>query len=122
VSFAVLGRPIPEVRVSVRDDVGANLPAERVGHVWVSSPSRMRGYRAAEAVASTTPLGWFDTGDLGFLDRQGKLVLTGRAKEIILREGRNLFPHDIEELALSVAGGSLRDCTACSDYDPKRGD
>lgn len=122
VSFAVLGRPIPEVKVSVRDEADTPLPPERIGHVWVWSPSRMRGYRAAGMVASTTAQGWFDTGDLGFLDRHGKLVLTGRAKEIILREGRNLFPHDIEELALSVAGGSLRDCIACSDYDPVRGD
>lgn len=122
VSFAVLGRPLPEVKVSVRDAGGATLPADHVGNVWVSSPSRMRGYRSSDVSEATPSHGWFDTGDVGFLDRHGRLVLTGRAKEVILREGCNLFPHDIEELALAVAGGSLRDCIACADYDSGRGD
>ncbi|HEX6861597.1 MAG TPA: AMP-binding protein, partial [Thermoanaerobaculia bacterium] len=71
-----VGRPVPGVRLEIRDDDGRALPPGRVGRVWVSGPSLMDGYLdSPEATARALKDGWLDTGDLGFL-RGGELYLT----------------------------------------------
>ncbi|MEV0172426.1 fatty acyl-AMP ligase [Streptomyces sp. NPDC050803] len=83
---------------------GAERPPGTVGEIWVRGPSVSPGYyRNAEATErSRTPDGWLRTGDLGALDGDGELFVTGRLKEIIILAGRNLYPHDVERCVQSA--------------------
>jgi len=95
--FVVCGRPLPGHKVEVRDD-HENLLADRcVGRVMVTGPSVMTGYfeNPALTAAAMTVDGWLDTGDLGYL-LDGRLVVTGRRKDLIIQNGRNIWPQDIE--------------------------
>ncbi|HEV8238401.1 MAG TPA: AMP-binding protein [Thermoanaerobaculia bacterium] len=103
--IAGVGRPLPGFAVAARDDDGRDLPAGRVGGIWVRGPSLMEGYLGdAEATAEALRDGWLDTGDLGFVDAQGELYLVGRRKDLVIVRGRNHAPEEIEEAVASVAG------------------
>ncbi|MGH6887147.1 MAG: AMP-binding protein, partial [Geminicoccales bacterium] len=96
-AFAICGRPMPGYRIEIRDDGNRSLPERLVGRVCLQGPSLMQGYfRDLQATRSvTTPDGWLDTGDMGyFVD--GELVVTGRSKDLIIYNGRNIWPHDLE--------------------------
>jgi fatty-acyl-CoA synthase len=91
------GAALPGHEIDIRDATGRTLPDRRVGRILVRGPSLMRGYdgRAAETEAVLSPEGWLDTGDLGY--RLGaSLVITGRAKDLIIINGRNIWPQDLE--------------------------
>ena len=92
--FGTVGRPIPGVEIRI-----LNPDAEGVGEVAVRGPNVMAGYyRNPEATAAVMEDGWFKTGDLGYLDADGYLVLTGRSKEVIvLSSGKNVYPEEVEE-------------------------
>ena len=91
------GSPLPLHEVEIRGDDGAALPDRRVGRIMARGPSLMRGYdgRPAETAAVLSPDGWLDTGDLGYW-LGGALVVTGRAKDLIIINGRNIWPQDLE--------------------------
>ena len=76
---------------------GGALPERRIGRIFVKGPSVMAGYfeqkEATDAVLSAD--GWLDTGDLGYI-LDGQIVITGRSKDLILANGRNIWPQDIE--------------------------
>ena len=98
------GLPMPQTEVSVRSVDGDNrvLPVGEVGEICVRGYCVMIGYHnnpaaTAEAIDAD---GWLHTGDLGTLDRQGYLRITGRVKEMIIRGGENLFPAEIENTLL----------------------
>ena len=82
------------------------LPATEIGEICVKSPGVMRGYYDnPEATARVlSPDGWLRTGDLGFLDDEGCLYVTGRLKDLMILGGENVVPHDIEEIVDHVAG------------------
>lgn len=96
-NFVVCGRPLPYHEVVVVDETGATLPTRAIGHICVRGPSLMAGYfRNPAATAAVMRAGGFmDTGDLGYLI-DDRLVITGRAKDLILHNGRNIYPQDIE--------------------------
>jgi fatty-acyl-CoA synthase len=99
-----VGRPLPGFSLEVRDERGRELPAGRVGRIWVQGPSLMDGYLGdPESTARTLRDGWLDTGDLGFL-MDGDLYLTGRAKDVIILRGRNHSPAEIEQAVDAVPG------------------
>jgi acyl-CoA synthetase (AMP-forming)/AMP-acid ligase II len=83
-----------------------DLPPDTEGEVCVKSPGVMRGYynNPAATARVLTEDGWLRTGDLGFLDAEGYLYITGRLKDVIIVGGQNLAPADIEELADQVPG------------------
>jgi fatty-acyl-CoA synthase len=94
--FVLCGKVLPGHRLEVRDDAGKVLGDREVGRIFVAGPSIMPGY-FGEPEASREVLldGWLDTGDLGYtLD--GEVVVTGRAKDLIIVNGRNIWPQDIE--------------------------
>ncbi|MBW4685857.1 MAG: amino acid adenylation domain-containing protein [Komarekiella atlantica HA4396-MV6] len=103
--FVSCGRVIPEQKVAIaHPDTLSSCQPDEIGEIWVSGPSVGQGYwnrphQTAEtfhAYLSDTGLGPFlRTGDLGFLDN-GELFITGRAKDLIIIRGRNLYPQDIE--------------------------
>ncbi len=104
-TLAGLGFPLPGFAVAVRDDGGRDLPAGRVGAVWVRGPSLMAGYLDdPTATARALRDGWLDTGDLGFRDEAGELFLVGRRKDVVIVRGRNHAPEEIEEAASAVPG------------------
>jgi fatty-acyl-CoA synthase len=95
--FAVCGRPMPGYSVEIRDDHNNDLPDRVIGRVCIRGPSLMQGYfRDLQATRSVvTPDGWLDTGDMGYLI-DGRLVVTGRSKDLIIFNGRNIWPQDLE--------------------------
>ncbi|MFH0983174.1 MAG: AMP-binding protein [Planctomycetota bacterium] len=95
-----VGRPIANTYVRTVDDHGTDTPTGVPGEVWVKGPGVMKGYhhRPEETAAVLTADGWFKTGDLGTLDADGFLSITGRKKEMIIVSGENVFPSEIESV------------------------
>jgi fatty-acyl-CoA synthase len=101
-----VGRPVPGASIRVVAPSGQVVTERTVGEIHVAGPSLMDGYfRNEEASAQALPDGWLRTGDLGFV-RSGRLFIVGRAKEVIIKGGRNFYPYDIEQIASEVAGVS----------------
>lgn len=96
-----VGKPIKNVNVSIRDDAGNEVAQGQVGEVAVKGPNVMKGYYKREDITEQTIIdGWLYTGDLGFLDNEGYLYLTGRKKNMIISGGINIYPEEIEEILL----------------------
>ncbi|MGI9602597.1 MAG: class I adenylate-forming enzyme family protein [Acidimicrobiales bacterium] len=97
--LASVGRPLPSVEISIRDDDGAEVPAGTQGEVWV------RGEQVSgEYVGKGSRLnadGWFPTNDGGWLDADGYLFVTGRIDDVIIRGGENISPGEIEDVITS---------------------
>jgi len=101
-----VGRPCPGVEVVIAgpEGIGRAAPGE-VGEILVRSPGVMQGYyRDPDATARALRDGWLHTGDLGFLDPEGYLYVTGRTKDLIIVGGENVAPADVEEIVDAVAG------------------
>lgn len=110
--FTRCGVPLPGYEVEIRDEAGAALPARREGSVWLRTPSTMEGYHgAAEINRQILVDGWLDTGDLGYL-AEGELVLTGRRKDLLIINGRNIWPQDVEHVAEQHPGVRTGDAAA----------
>jgi fatty-acyl-CoA synthase len=111
--IAVCGRPMPGYSVEIRDDRNHSLPDRVIGRVCIRGPSLMRGYfRDLQATRSVvTPDGWLDTGDMGYLIG-GRLVVTGRSKDLIIFNGRNIWPQDLEWAIEHVEGVRAGDVAA----------
>ncbi len=96
-SFVACGAIMPDHQMVVRDDNGNDLAEREIGHVLIKGPSLMAGYylnvEATRAIMGAD--GFMDTGDMGYM-LDGQIVLTGRAKDLILHNGRNIWPQDIE--------------------------
>ena len=99
-----VGWPLPHAQVRIvglnSDDqaTAQDLPAGEKGMVLYQGPNLFSGYLdAAETARSFTPDGWLITGDVGFIDEQGRLHLSGRAKDLIIRGGHNIDPKVIED-------------------------
>lgn len=99
-AFIDCGRPLPGFDVEVRDARGNVLPDRHCGTVYLRGPSVMSGYfgnpEATQEVLSDD--GWLNTGDLGYF-ADGSLFVTGRAKDLMIIKGRNIWPQDLEYLA-----------------------
>lgn len=96
-SFVACGQPMAGHAVEIRCDAGSALLEREIGHVFIKGPSLMAGYfnndDATDEVFHAD--GWMATGDMGYMvDEQ--LVVTGRSKDLILHNGRNIWPQDIE--------------------------
>lgn len=95
--FVGCGRPLPGYEVSICNENHQPVPDGEIGHLWVRGPSLMQGYlnnpQATEEMIHHD--GFLNTGDLGYR-HNGQLIVTGRAKDLILMRGRNIWPQDIE--------------------------
>jgi fatty-acyl-CoA synthase len=98
-AFVLCGEVLPGHEVEVRAPDGATLPDRKVGRIMFRGPSLMREYFNSheETARVLSQDGWLDTGDLGFF-LDGSLVVTGRSKDLILANGRNIWPQDLEWL------------------------
>lgn len=102
--FAFCGPALPDHRIEIRGPDGAPLGPGRVGRIFAAGPSLMREYFGdPEETAACLHDGWLDTGDLGYLTGReageglaGQIVITGRAKDLMIVNGRNIWPQDLE--------------------------
>src|SRR3984885_9833456 len=89
------------LRISIMDKAGSHLGTNHRGEIAIQGANVFRGYENnAEANARAFVDGWFRTGDQGFLDSDCYLHLTGRIKDIIIRGGENIAPHEVDEILL----------------------
>ncbi|HEX4413208.1 MAG TPA: class I adenylate-forming enzyme family protein [Lacipirellulaceae bacterium] len=96
-----IGQVAPGFMVSVRDDNGAEVLGGTSGKLWIKSPSNMVGYwNRPDATAETLVDGWLDTGDLVAADDEGYLWFRGRKKQIIIHDGSNICPQEVEDSLL----------------------
>jgi fatty-acyl-CoA synthase len=94
--FVSCGQTMDGHRLQIRGDSGFALGEGSIGRIFAEGPSVMPGYfLKTEETAQVLKDGWLDTGDLGYW-RDGELVVTGRAKDLIIVNGRNIWPQDIE--------------------------
>lgn len=99
-----IGRLAPGFTASIRDERRAEVPVATPGRLWIRSPSNMIGYwNRPEATAETLVEGWLDTGDLVAADEQGYLWFRGRKKQIIVHDGSNICPQEVEDSLLENA-------------------
>jgi acyl-CoA synthetase (AMP-forming)/AMP-acid ligase II len=99
-----VGRPTG-VRVRIVDPEGRTCSTGTAGEVWVNGPTVARGYLANPADTALNFVdGWFRTGDLGALDEDGHLFLTGRIKNIIIRGGEKISPEHVEAVLAECRG------------------
>ena len=104
--FALCGQTLVGHKIEVRDESGAVLRDRRVGGIFARGPSLMKGYfgEPGETAKAMSSDGWLDTGDLGYtLD--GEIVITGRAKDLMITNGRNVWPQDLEWTAETEIAG-----------------
>jgi len=95
------GFPRVGMEVTVMDLDGQRLPPGTTGEICVRGPGVFAGYHDdGEATALATRFGWFHTGDLGHLDEQGFVYITGRASDMYISGGSNVYPREIEEVLL----------------------
>jgi long-chain acyl-CoA synthetase len=96
-----VGPPVPGTEIRIVDGRDRELPAGEVGEICCRSPSVMLGYwRDPALTAEVTRGGWLHTGDLGFRDADGYLHVVDRVKDLIIRNGFNVFPRDVEDALL----------------------
>lgn len=90
-----VGQPLPNCNVEIR-----NVDSNGIGEIWVNAPYVMLGYyHNREETAEVIQDGWLNTGDLGYLDKNGLLYIQGRKKNVIvLKNGKNIFPEELEDL------------------------
>lgn len=109
--FVSCGPPLPGHRLRIVGPTGAELPERRVGRLTFRGPSACAGYhRNPEASRSLFDGDWLDSGDYAYL-ADGELYITGRAKDLIIRGGRNLYPYELEQ-AVGELSGVRKGCVA----------
>jgi long-chain acyl-CoA synthetase len=93
-----IGRALPDVEVAIWNDENRILPNDEVGEIMVRGRNVMKGYHhLPEETTKTITDGWLHTGDLGKLDSDGFITITGRKKDLIISAGENIYPREIEE-------------------------
>ena len=103
--LASLGPLLDGIQARIVDEDGVVQPTRGVGVIEVRGDPVTSGYvTAAGFVPAQDDQGWFDTGDLGYLTEQGHVVVCGRAKDVIIMAGRNIYPNDVERAAGRVVG------------------
>ena len=105
-----IGRPIHGFTIALRDEQGAPIEGGDVGKIWIRSRTRMLGYWGAPSATEEVVIGgWLDSGDLARADEDGYLWFFGRKKQVIVHDGSNISPYEVEGAlvehpAVSLAG------------------
>ncbi|HKY93958.1 MAG TPA: AMP-binding protein, partial [Kiloniellales bacterium] len=101
-----VGRPLPDVELRIADESGRALPQGEVGSVEVRGPNVFPGYwrRPEQRAKDFRPDGFFITGDIGVIEPDGYLALVGRAKDLIISGGYNVYPKEIELVLDAIPG------------------
>ncbi|MFI4968452.1 MAG: AMP-binding protein, partial [Gammaproteobacteria bacterium] len=117
-----IGLPIPSTDLSIRDDDGKELAVGEVGELCFKGPQVMRGYwnQPAETAKVLGPDGWLRTGDVGKVDARGFVFIVDRKKDMILVSGFNVYPNEVEDVAMMHPG--VRECAAVGVPDEHSGE
>ena len=117
-----VGHPVPEVPLRILDDEERDVAPGTVGELANVGPSVMVGYynNPGANERAFTKDGWFKTGDLGFLNENGLLTISGRKKEMIIRGGANIYPREIEEVLFKHP--AVADCAVIGLPHPRLGE
>jgi long-chain acyl-CoA synthetase len=117
-----VGRFVPGAGAKFVDDNDQEIPAGQTGEIWLRGPMIMKGYlNLPDATAAAlTPDGYFKTGDLGHIDPDGYLYITGRKKEMIIVAGEKVSPREIEDILMRHL--SIADAAVLGKKDPSRGE
>ena len=122
IQIGTIGLPVPSTQLRLVNDDGEDVPVGEAGELWVKGPQVMTGYwRNAEATADAlTYDGWLKTGDIALLQADGYLKIIDRKKDMILVSGLNVYPREVEEVAVLHQG--ILDCAAVGVSDFKTGE
>jgi long-chain acyl-CoA synthetase len=116
-----IGLPIPNVEMSVQDDEGNPLGARVVGEICVRGENVMMGYwNQIEETAKAFRNGWLLTGDLGYCDEDGYYYITDRKKDMLLVNGNNVYPREIEEVIYQFP--NVKETAVVGQPDARRGE
>jgi long-chain acyl-CoA synthetase len=101
-----IGLPISSTEIAIKDDAGNDLALGQAGEICVRGPQVMRGYwnRADETAKVMLPGGWLRTGDVGRIDARGFVYIEDRKKDMILVSGFNVYPNEVEAVAVTHPG------------------
>lgn len=119
--FVACGQPLPGYQIRIVDASGRELPEREQGRLEFQGPSATSGYlRNPEATRRLFDGVWLDSGDLAYV-AEGDVYLTGRVKDIIIRGGRNIYPHELEEAVGDIPGIRKGCVAAFGSPDPTSG-
>lgn len=115
------GRPIEGVSIQIRDEDGTPLPERSIGEITIQSHCMLSEYyHRPDATAQALVNGWYRTGDLGY-QANGELYITGRKKDLIIVGGKNIYPQDLELLAMEVPGVHMGRVSAFGIFNDETG-
>lgn len=90
------GKPLKNTQIKITDELGNDLFEEKIGQIMIKGPSISKGYyQSNHQIKEIQKDGWCDTGDMGFI-KDGELYITGRKKDLVIINGKNISPHDLE--------------------------
>jgi long-chain acyl-CoA synthetase len=116
-----IGKPIPDVEVSVQNDGGEFLKEGEVGEICVRGGNVMQGYwNKPDETAKALRDGWLLTGDVGYRDADGYFFITDRKKDMLLVNGINVYPREIEEIIYSFPG--IKEAAVISRPNERKGE
>lgn len=116
---ASAGRALPGVEIRVVDDAGADVHPADPGEIWVRGRNLFSGYWP-DGDERPGADGWLRTGDVGFIDADGDLIIVDRLKELVIVSGFNVYPSEIEDVIREVEG--VRECAVIGVPDASTGE
>ncbi|MGC4409695.1 long-chain fatty acid--CoA ligase [Rhizobium rosettiformans] len=118
----MIGLPLPSTDIEIRDEDGATMAIGEVGEICIRGPQVMAGYwqRPEETAKVMSDDGFFRSGDMGLMDERGYVKIVDRKKDMILVSGFNVYPNEIEEVAVMHAG--VLECAAVGVPDEHSGE
>ncbi len=116
-----IGLPIPHVEVTIQNDEGRELPVGEIGELCVRGGNVMAGYwQKPEATAAAMRGDWLLTGDIGYKDADGYIYITDRKKDMLLVNGINVYPREVEEIIYQYPG--IKEAAVIGRPDPRKGE
>jgi 1-acyl-sn-glycerol-3-phosphate acyltransferase len=121
IEFVACGRPLPRHQIRIVDAVGRELPDRHQGRLQFKGPSATGGYFRSPAKTKSLFDGeWLESGDLAYIV-DGDVFITGRIKDMIIRAGRHVYPHELEEFVGHIEGVRKGCVVAFASYDHRTG-
>ncbi|MDT8272301.1 MAG: AMP-binding protein, partial [Desulfomonilia bacterium] len=115
-----IGRTVPGVQAKVVDEQGAELTPGEHGEILFKGPNIMKGYyRREKETREVISDGWLSTGDLGFMDEDGYIYITGYKKDMVITSGFNVYCREVQNVLNSLPG--VRDSAITGEPDLMRG-
>ena len=116
-----IGKPVPDVEVTIQNESGDILPAREVGELCVKGGNVMMGYlNQPEETRKVMRGEWLLTGDVGYKDEDGYIYITDRKKDMLLVNGINVYPREVEEVIYQFPG--VKEAAVVSRPDPRKGE